>query len=103
MSSEFIDMRRKFLGTAGRRCTWVALCNRRPASQVMLLVLGIAGPEGRIGTLPQVHPGPMQRMGPHIRTPSRQTGSATARAALSVKGSVHSVCTPRSGTNQNGS
>lgn len=103
MSGEFIDMRRKFLGTAGRCCTWVALCNRRPASQVMLLVLGIAGPEGRIRTLPKVRPGPMKRIGPHLRTLTGWTGSATARAAPSAKGSARCARTACSGTNQNGS
>ena len=83
MSGEFINMRRKFLQTAGHCCTWVVLCNRRLASQVMLLVLGIAGPEGRIRTLPKVHPGPMKRIGPHVRPLSGWMGSATARAAPS--------------------
>ena len=86
MSGEFIDMCRKFLRMAGHCCTWVALCNQRLASQVMLLVLGIAGPEGRYRTLPKVHLGPMKRMGPHVRD-----GKCNR---------AHTAC---SGTNQNGS
>ena len=103
MSGEFIDMRRKFLRTPGHGYTWVVLCNGRPASQVMLLVLGIASPEGRIRTLPKVRPGPMKRIGPHVRPLTGWTASATTSAAPSAKGSVRCARTSCSGTNQNAS